>query len=116
VVGRAVGYCTLGYAMSKRCPDYLSAAINLWYQDGNRGKYKDALPTSKDYYLDRAVQIVDAALGDKVLYEEPVERCLLHFIDGTTCVDCHAQQRWVAQVWPTDSDSVSSPLVEGNNE
>ncbi len=51
--------------MSDSFPDYEAAAIHLWYQDGNRNRYEDALEASKDYYLDRAHQVVDAALGDE---------------------------------------------------
>ncbi len=50
--------------------DYKAAAIHLWYQDGNRSRYDDAIEASKAHYLDRAHQIVDAALGDTVLYRK----------------------------------------------
>ncbi len=46
--------------------DYKAAATILFYQDGNRYTFK--IEATKKYYLDLAHQVIDAALGDTVLY------------------------------------------------
>ena len=44
-------------------PDYEAAAINLWYQDGNKDQFRDALPTTREFYLNRVYEIARFLLG-----------------------------------------------------
>ncbi len=70
--------------------NYRAVAIILWYQDGNRDKFDDADESLTDYYLDRALQVVNAALGDTVLYKKVYRQPTLADIETIKFV----------QVWP----------------
>jgi len=73
------------------CPDYTAAAINLWYQDGNEDKFDDARQIMRQFYLDRAFEIVNAAAGDKVLYRRATDNDTLA---------TGAESGLFVQVWP----------------
>ncbi len=52
-------------------------------------------------YLITPDAMMKALFGDRVLYEEPVERCLHRYLsDYQICDDCGAEQRWVVQIYP----------------
>ncbi len=57
---------------------------------------------SHTHPFDDIGHVHDNLLEDgRVMYEEPVERCLHRYLsDYQVCDDCGAEQRWVVQIYP----------------